>query len=84
MGKKASGKTYVSKGERRSSISTSNSTVAEKMLNKARARAKGKDTVWTLENPNENETNKAYIRHPVSGKAWIDNLKNPGGKKSKK
>lgn len=71
-GKKASGKTYTSKGERRSSISTRNMhTAAQRVLFKMDALAKGKDVVFTIENPNKNETNKRYIKVRVSGKDFV-------------
>ena len=54
MGKKASGKNYVSKGERRSSMKTPNKDKAQRMLNQVNALAKGKRVVMTLENPSKN------------------------------
>lgn len=71
-GKKASGKNYTSKGERRSSIKTRGVgiTNAEKMLRKLDALAKGKDVKITLENPNKTETNRKFISYRVSGKAY--------------
>jgi len=64
MAKKASGKNYVSKGERKSSMSTRGVgvTAAEKMNNKIRALRKGKRIVMTVANPNKAETNKPFIR----------------------
>ena len=63
MGKKASGKNYVSKGERRSSMSTRGGvSAAETMNNKMNALAKGKRFVMTIANPNKAETNKPFIR----------------------
>lgn len=53
MGKKASGKNYVSKGERRSSMKTPNKDKAQRMLNQVNALAKGKRIVMTLENPDK-------------------------------
>ena len=70
-GKKASGKNYTSKGERRSSISTKNTDPAKRMLYKMDALAKGKDVYFTIENPNKNETNKRFIRVKVSGKEYV-------------
>lgn len=71
-GKKASGKTYTSKGERISSMRTSThgANSADKMLNKLAALAKGKDVTLTLENPNKAETNKRFIKYKISGKAY--------------
>lgn len=62
MGKKASGKTYVSKGERRSSMRTRERNTADRTLNQAKAWAKGKRVMFTIENPNKNETNRPFIR----------------------
>lgn len=72
-GKKSSGKNEVSKGERRSSMSTRGVgvTEADKMLRKLTALNKGQDVVITLENPNKNETNRPFIRHKVNGKAYL-------------
>lgn len=71
-GKKASGKNYTSKGERRSSMSTRGVGVtnAEKMLRKLDALKKGKDIVLTIENPNKEQTNKKFIKYKVRGKAY--------------
>ena len=71
-GKKSSGKHYVSKGERRSSISTRNTDPAQRLLNKIHALKKGKDAVFTIENPNKNETNKRFIKVRVNGKLWLE------------
>ena len=62
MGKKASGKHYTSKGERRSSMKTPNKDKDQRMLNQVNALAKGKRIVVTMENPNKTETNKPFIR----------------------
>ena len=72
-GKKASGKHEVSKGERRSSISTRGVgvTPVDKMLRKLDALKKGKDVVFTIENPNKEQTNKRFIKHKVTGKAYL-------------
>lgn len=72
MAKKGgSGKTYVSKGERRSSMSTKVKDPAQRLLNQVTALAKGKDVVYTIENPNKNETNKRFIKVRVSGKDFV-------------
>lgn len=70
-GKGGSGKTYTSKGERRSSMKTPNRDPGIKMLNKMKALAKGKDVVMTIENPNKNETNKRFIKIKISGKEYV-------------
>jgi hypothetical protein len=62
MGKKSSGKTYTSKGERRSSAKTPTKNSADKMLNKQAAWLKGGNPWITIENPNKNETDKPFIR----------------------
>lgn len=52
----------------RSSMKTSGYgvTALEKMLNKQRALKKGKTVVYTVPNPNREETNKPFIRVSVS------------------
>lgn len=64
-------KTFTSKGERRSSMSTRSNDPAQKMMNKMRALTKGKDVWFTIPNPNKNETNKPFIRKKVSGKDFL-------------
>lgn len=77
-GKKASGKNYTSKGERRSSMKTKNTDPGLRMLNKMAALNMGKDVYFTIDNPNKNETNKRQIRIKVSGKDWIKAGRNKG------
>ena len=72
-GKKASGKHEVSKGERRSSYGVRDSA-DQRMLNKIRALNKGKDVVFTMANPNKNETNKPFIKVKVDGKLHLKRL----------
>lgn len=75
MGKKKGGKSSgaVSKGERRSSISTRGVgvTAAEKILRKMDALSKGKDVVFTMANPNKAQTNKPFIRVRASGREFL-------------
>jgi hypothetical protein len=71
---KASGKHYVSKGERKSSISTKVKDPALTMLRKMDALSKGKDVWFTIDNPNKNETNKRKIRVKRSGREWLKRL----------
>ena len=71
---KASGKHYVSKGERKSSISTKIKDPALTMLRKMDALNKGKDVWFTIDNPNKNETNKRQIRVKRSGREWLKRL----------
>jgi len=69
-GKKASGKHYTSKGERRSSYGVRDAT-DQRMLNKIHALNKGKDVVFTIANPNKNETNRPFIKVKVDGKLHL-------------
>jgi hypothetical protein len=69
-GKSASGKTYTSKGERRSSIGYRDAP-DQRMLNKIRALNKGKDVVFTMANPNKNETNRPFIKVKMDGKLHL-------------
>jgi hypothetical protein len=78
---KGSGKHYTSKGERQSSISTRNTDSGRRMLNKIAALRNGKDVVFTMENPNKNETNKRFIKVRVNGKAWYERYKGIDRKK---
>ena len=71
---KASGKHYVSKGERKSSISTKVKDPALTMLRKMDALSKGKDVWFTIDNPNKNETNKRKIRVKRSGREWLKRM----------
>jgi len=73
-GKKASGKHYTSKGERRNSYGVKERNPAQRMLNKMAALNKGKDVVFTIENPNKNETNKPFIKVRVSGRDHLKRL----------
>jgi len=62
---------YVSKGERRSSMSTRTKCVAAKTINQQAAHLAGKRVMITIPNPNKNETNKRFIRVPAST-VWKD------------
>ena len=72
-GKKASGKNYTSKGERRS-VSKKNSGQSahrnrhplDVALAKMKALSQGRAVVETIENPNAKETNKRFIRKRVN------------------
>lgn len=61
-GKSSSGKQYVSKGERRSSMRTRQSDPGTRLINQQKAWSEGKNVMLTIPNPNPNETNKRYIR----------------------
>jgi hypothetical protein len=79
MAKKGgSGKTYTSKGERKSSYGVKRRDPAERILNKMKALAKGKDVVFTIENPNKNETNRRFIKYKVYGKDYLKSGKAQG------
>lgn len=71
----------VSKGERKSSLGVKDN-MTQKMLNKLDALAKGKDVTFTIANPNKSETNKPFIKYKVSGKKYLDSLKNAENKVS--
>jgi hypothetical protein len=62
MGKKVHSSGHVSKGERSSSMKTSQGTPATRLANQLAAHNAGKRVVVTIENPNKNETNKKFIR----------------------
>lgn len=47
-----------------------------RVLNQQKALRQGKDIVVTIENPNKAETNKPFIRQRISGKSYIDYMKN--------
>ena len=49
-----------------------------RVLNQQQALLQGKDIVVTIPNPNTNETNKPFIRQKISGKMYLNNLKNRG------
>lgn len=69
MGKKSSGKTYVSKGIH-SNVSNGTKRAmreaylasGDRLINQRKAFDAGKNVMVTIKNPNENETNKRYIR----------------------
>lgn len=78
MGKKASGKTYTSKGERNNvNKKTSNAMridyieSADRALNQQKALAEGRDIVVTIANPNKEQTNKRFIKVRVSGREYL-------------
>lgn len=61
-GKGGSGKTYTSKGERRSSMGSKTGNPADKLMNMQQAWLNGSDPWVTIPNPNREETNKRFIR----------------------
>jgi hypothetical protein len=76
LAKKASGKTYVSKGERQSSMKTPNLDAGQRMLNQIKALKKGKDVVWSMPNLNKEGKIVSYTRVKSNGKEYINNMKN--------
>ena len=74
-GKKSSGVSKTSKGERRSSMKTASGwTAADRMLFKMDALKKGKDVVFTMANPNKEETNRPFIKVRVNGREYLKKL----------
>lgn len=80
-GKRASGKHYTSKGERKvvnqkvsNAVRSDYIRSPERFVNQMRALHKGKDVVLTVENPNKNETNKRFIKVKVDGKAFLKRM----------
>jgi hypothetical protein len=74
-GKKSSGKTYNSKGERNNTSrwlvkacrrDYMENRPLERANNQRNAFLKGKRVMLTIENPNKNETNKRFIRVPAN------------------
>jgi hypothetical protein len=78
MGKSkgGSGKTYTSKGERRSSVKTPNTDPGQRMLNQIKALKQGKNIVWSLVNVNKEGKVLSNTKVPVNGKEYLNNLKN--------
>ena len=73
---KASGKTYVSKGERRSSIKTSVNDPGLKLLNQIKALKKGRNVVIKLANYNKEGKQLANTKIKVNGKEWLSRRQN--------
>lgn len=72
---KGSGQSYTSKGERRSSMRTRQRHPGIRLLNQLKALRKGKDVVYTIENPNKEQKDKPFIRVRVSGKDYVKSQK---------
>lgn len=47
----------------------------DRFMNQMKALGKGKDVVFTIENPNKAETNKRFIKHRISGKNYLNSRK---------
>ena len=79
MGKKSKGKTYTSKGERKSSIGHKNTDQGIRLLNQLKALEKGKNVKMVLPNlveKNGKQQPKTILK--VNGREW---LKRREGKK---
>lgn len=81
MGKKKIRSKMTSKGERRSSYGVRDSA-DKRLANKMKALYQGKDVTFTVANPNKNETNRPFIKYKVSGKAFLEAMKNADGTKA--
>jgi hypothetical protein len=79
MGKKASGKTYTSKGERRSSIGSKQKDPGQRLLNQLDALAKGRDVVVSLPNVDKNGKVHPNTKTKIDGKAWVKRRQNFSG-----
>lgn len=47
----------------------------ERVLNQMKALRQGKDVVMTIANPNKEQTNKKFIKVRISGKEFVQRLK---------
>lgn len=47
----------------------------ERILNQMAALRKGKDVVMTIANPNKEQTNKKFIKVRISGKEFVQRMK---------
>jgi hypothetical protein len=72
-GKKSTGKTYISNGERRNVSKAITKAIrrdylnsGERIMNQLLAYRANKKVMVTIENPNKNETNKRFIRVPAN------------------
>ena len=80
-GKRASGKHYTSKGERKvvnqkvsNAIRSDYLQSPERFVNQMRALHQGKDVLLTIANPNKNETNKRFIKVKVTGREFLKRM----------
>lgn len=84
-GKGGSGKTYVSKGERKSSMKTATRDPAQRIMDQLKALSKGKNVIFSLP-----ETQQVYnkdgkqrvvmVKTKVNGKDWLKNRLGPSEK----
>lgn len=82
MAKKASGKHYTSKGERKSSMSTKNTDGGQRLLNQIRALNKGKNVNITLPQKTQfqNKDGKQItimVKTKIDGKEWVKKRQGP-------
>jgi len=78
MGNKATGKQYISNGERPSvnkKIRNANRSEylksQDRWLNQQKALAQGKDVVLTMPNPDKNNTRERFIKVKINGKQHL-------------
>ena len=72
MGKKSSGKSYTSKGERKSSIGHKNTDQGIRLLNQLKALERGKNVIMKLPSlveKNGKEQPKTILK--VNGREWL-------------
>ena len=72
MGKKSKGKTYTSKGERKSSIGHKNTDQGIRLLNQLKALERGKNVIMKLPSlveKNGKEQPKTILK--VNGREWL-------------
>lgn len=88
-GKKSSGKHYTSKGERKSSISTSNTDGGQRLLNQLAALKKGRNvnitlpqTYQTTDKEGKLVTKTRMVTTKVDGKEWLKKRQNFGKEKA--
>lgn len=48
---------------------------SDRVMNQLRALQQGKDVVMTIPNPNKEQTNKKFIKVKVSGREYLERLK---------
>lgn len=75
-GKGGSGKQYISKGERQSSIKTPNTNGGIRLMNQLKALQKGKNVVLSLPNIGKDGKVHPSTRIKVDGKAYVNYMKN--------
>jgi hypothetical protein len=76
MANKSSGKTYVSKGERRSSMKTRINDPGLKLLNQIKALKKGRDVVIKLPNYDKDGKQLENTVLKIDGREWLKKRQN--------